>query len=262
MSKIALLESIALAYSKKLGLDYITNEARAYAAEKLGIDKQQGNPKYAISLGGQTFDPINMLKNAGLNKGIKGIFGGSSNILGPLAIGAGLMYLGNKTNPLNKNSYNYNPNLRGELDYAGGAGLLSRSPTHGGLVYSGDSVLSGRNAVHGGKNVGYSRDLGSYISKQQAIKDRGFHKFTNIPFSDVLDKRLDRAKKELEDMTTYEFDQIDADRAKAQNRKTYQAPYQGQVHGKGNGNSGNTPASGFSDDTPGTPFRRGGIASL
>tara|TARA_R110000764_G_scaffold224880_1_gene314203 strand:+ start:41 stop:829 length:789 start_codon:yes stop_codon:yes gene_type:complete len=262
MSKIALLESIALAYSKKLGLDYITNEARAYAAEKLGIDKQQGNPKYAISLGGQTFDPINMLKNAGLNKGIKGIFGGSSNILGPLAIGAGLMYLGNKTNPLNKNSYNYNPNLRGELDYAGGAGLLSISPTHGGLVYSGDSVLSGRNAVHGGKNVGYSRDLQGFIDKQQAIKNRGFHKFTNIPFSKYANKRLDKAKKEIENLTTYEFDQIDADKAKAQNRKTYQAPYQGQVHGKGNGNSGNTPASGFSDDTPGTPFRRGGIASL
>ena len=41
------------------------------AIQLLGIDKQQANPKYAISLGSQSINPMNMLKRAGLNRGIK-----------------------------------------------------------------------------------------------------------------------------------------------------------------------------------------------
>ena len=165
----ALLESIALSYAKTLGLKYITDEAREYAAKKLGIDTQKGNPKYAINLGGQNFNLMNMFKNVGLNQGIKGIMGSGSNILGPLSVGAGIMFLANKTNPLRKGSYNYNPNLRGELDYAGKAGLLAKNPNSGLLMYGPNSVLSGKSAAHGGKNVGYSRDLQEFIKKQSTI---------------------------------------------------------------------------------------------
>jgi len=99
----ALLESIAISYAKSKSLDYITDEAREYAAKKLGLDKQQGNPKYAISLGGQSINPINMLKRMGLNKGIKSIMGGglSKAMLPMLGIGA-FAYGMNKAFPMSR----------------------------------------------------------------------------------------------------------------------------------------------------------------
>jgi len=255
----ALLESIALSYAKTLGLNYITDEAREYAAKKLGIDTQKGNPKYALSLRGQSYNPFNMLKNVGLNKGISSIFGSGSNIAAPLAAASGLIFLANKTNPLREGSYNYNPNLRGELDYAGGAGLLARNPNSGLLIYGSNSVLSGKSAVHGGRNVGYSRDLQEFINKQQAIKNRGYNKYSNIPFTETQQKRLDKAKKEIENLTTHEFDQIDADREKEKNRKTYSPPYQGKVHDSGGGR-GDTESQTNSQQGPAYDFARGGRA--
>ena len=87
----ALLESLAARY----GYDV--------AVKLLGIDKQQGNPKYAISLGGNTINPINMLKRMGLNKGIKSIMGGglSKAMFPMLGIGA-FAYGMNKAFPMSR----------------------------------------------------------------------------------------------------------------------------------------------------------------
>ena len=52
----ALLQSLAMKYGMEK------------AIQLLGLDKQQANPKYAISLGGQSINPMNMLKRAGLNQ--------------------------------------------------------------------------------------------------------------------------------------------------------------------------------------------------
>ena len=83
----ALLESLAMKYGMEK------------AIQLLGIDKQQGNPKYAISMGGNTLDIGNMAKRGLLNRGINAITSGSSGILstvGPLALGAGAIYFLNK----------------------------------------------------------------------------------------------------------------------------------------------------------------------
>ncbi len=64
----ALLQSLAMKYGMEK------------AIQLLGIDKQQENPKYAISLGGQSINPMNMLKRAGLNQSMKGIMSGLSLI--------------------------------------------------------------------------------------------------------------------------------------------------------------------------------------
>ena len=87
----ALLQSLAAKY----GYDV--------AAKLLGLDKQQENPKYAISLGGQSINPINMLKRMGLNKGIKSIMGGglSKAMLPMLGIGA-FAYGMNKAFPMSR----------------------------------------------------------------------------------------------------------------------------------------------------------------
>ena len=87
----ALLQSLAMKY----GMDK--------AVQLLGIDEQQANPKYAISLGGQSINPMNMLKRAGLNRGIKGIMGGSLSkaMLPMLGIGA-FAYGMNKAFPMSR----------------------------------------------------------------------------------------------------------------------------------------------------------------
>ena len=83
----ALLESLAMRYGMEK------------AIQLLGIDKQTQNPKYAISMGGNTLDIGNMAKRGLLNRGINAITSGSSGILstvGPLALGAGAIYFLNK----------------------------------------------------------------------------------------------------------------------------------------------------------------------
>mgnify|MGYP003659490125 FL=1 len=87
----ALLESLAMKYGMEK------------AIQLLGLDKQQANPKYAISLGGQSINPMNMLKRAGLNRGIKGIMGGSLSkaMLPMLGIGA-FAYGMNKAFPMSR----------------------------------------------------------------------------------------------------------------------------------------------------------------
>ena len=93
-----IIRSIALSY----GGGKITQAGLDFAYKKLGIDEQQGNPKYAISLGGINLNPMNMIKRAGINKTLQSIIGsggGSSGILstlGPLALGAGAIYFLNK----------------------------------------------------------------------------------------------------------------------------------------------------------------------
>jgi hypothetical protein len=77
----ALLQSLATKYGFE------------YAAKLLGLDQQTQNPKYAISLGGRSINPMNMLKRAGLNQGMKGIMGGGKlgGMLGPgLLLGGAL----------------------------------------------------------------------------------------------------------------------------------------------------------------------------
>ena len=64
------------------------------AAKMLGLDKQTENPKYAISLGNMSFDPVNAAKRGLLNTGIKNVVSGKlSGILGPAAVMGGAFLL-------------------------------------------------------------------------------------------------------------------------------------------------------------------------
>ena len=100
----ALLQSLATKYGYE------------YAAKLLGIDKQQQNPKYAISIGNNTFDLGNMAKKAGLNKGIESLMGGKlGGILGPGLLMGGALMLGRAFDPTRPGSRNYNPNLAGQI---------------------------------------------------------------------------------------------------------------------------------------------------
>ena len=234
--------NLAIQYAKSRGLNAITDKAIDYAYETLGIENNEedytGGGIYGMR---NAFSPANLGRNALSSFATKALTGGSSGITGALPVLAGLMYLGHKTNPLNKSSYNYNPYLRDELNYAGGAGYLTKSPTHGGSIYGQNSVLRGRNAVTG---KGYRTNLENLRDQLQTFKNKGVNKY-GITFSPYLDNRLTNTNKEILGLDQDGVDKETAKETKTQNRKTYTPPYQGQVHGNGGGGSGYDAGSGL-----------------
>ena len=212
------------------------------AAKMLGLDKQTQNPKYAISMGGKTFDVGNMFKRAGLNEGIKAITGGSSMGMAiPLLAGSlGLAYL---RNPLRPDSMNYNPELQGQIDYALNRGYIGTNSNSGLRQYSDNSILSGQNVV----SLFGTNDYGKQLQK---YKDKYYN-----TMSDKRRKQLDR---EIEDLTTDEFDQVDAFIEQQTTNNS------GGGDGGGNQNAGGAQLGSGMSTGQHAAFRmaRGGIASL
>jgi hypothetical protein len=50
------MEAAIIEFAKRYGM--------AKAIEYFGLDKQTQNPKYAISLGGMSFDPVNAIQRS------------------------------------------------------------------------------------------------------------------------------------------------------------------------------------------------------
>ena len=238
----ALLQSLAMKY----GMDK--------AVQLLGIDKQQANPKYAISLGGQSINPMNMLKRAGLNQGMKGIMSGGkmSGMLGPGLLLGGALGIGYLTNPLREGSYNYNPELQGQIDYASGKGYIGRNPSSGLMQYGPESVLSGQNVVSMFGTNDYGKQLQKYRDK----------------YADTMPKeRLEKLDREIQDQITDDFDKTDEFMETIKQKTPVYTPSPGDNDGGGSGfdtsKSGSEGAFGSYDGSKGRKdYRRGGIASL
>jgi hypothetical protein len=133
-----------------------------YAKKLLGIDQQQQNPKYALSIGGTNFDVGSMAKKSMFNQGIRALTG-SSNIGMAVPLMAGALGLAYLRNPLRKGSMNYMPGLQQELNFAADKGYLD------GYKYSGNSVLSGQNAVSA---FGTNSYIGQLENKVDYFTDR------------------------------------------------------------------------------------------
>jgi hypothetical protein len=218
------------------------------AAKMLGLDQQTQNPKYAISLGGLTLDPANMAKRAILNTGIRSAIGGQlSGLLAPAAMMGGAFFLGQRYNPLNPKAVNYNPNLQQEINFAANRGYISNNPGSGLMQYSPDSVLAGQNVVS-------MFGTNSYIGQLEKKKD-------------YFEDRLEKGKSINESKYAQTLNEISEAKGFTQDKartKNY-GPYSGgggNNNGGGGGNISGSVSRGGTDDTPGTPFRRGGIASL
>ena len=158
----ALLMSIALRYGK----GKLTDMGLNYAAKLLGIDQQQQNPKYALSMGGTNFDVGNMAKKSMFNQGIRALTG-SSNIGMAVPLMAGALGLAYLRNPLRKGSMNYMPGLQQELNFAADKGYLTRDGGSGLAKYGGNSVLSGQNAVSMFGTNSYLGQLEKYRDKYE-----------------------------------------------------------------------------------------------
>ena len=270
----ALLQSLAMKYGMEK------------AIQLLGIDKQTQNPKYAISMGGNTLDIGNMAKRGLLNRGINAITSGG--MLGPGLLLGGALGLGYLTNPLREGSYNYNPELQGQIDYASGKGYIDRNNSMNALRYNKNSVLSGQNVVSGFGTNDYGKQLQKYIDKMEARKTKGYNtigigpfKAKTTGFTDFQQSQLDKAKTELEALTTNDFDEVDefmSAPTPTQTGPTYKGMSSVGSGGNGSGSGSSKSSSSGSSSSkssssgssrhgsgPGglhSNYRRGGIASL
>ena len=245
--------NLALQYAKSRGLSKITDKALQYAYETLGIEEEgEGEEEYTgegIYGMKNTFSPKNLMKGAGRkflsNTFNNAISGGSSGITGALPLFGAALGLGYMTNPLREGSYNYNPNLQGQLDYASRMGNLNRNNSMGALRYAGDSIISGQNAVSGFGTNDYGKQLQNYKDK----------------YGDTMSQeRLDQLNKEIEDLTTNDFDEVDAfieKQTTTNNNGGVNNNYGGATQ------SGGFDPGGFEQDGTGRQgYGSGGIASL
>jgi len=227
------------------------------AAKMLGLDQQTDNPKFTFGMPFTnqqvSFNPLKSIAKFGLNKAMSGGLGG---IMGPAALLGGALMLGRAFDPTRLGSRNYNPNLAGQIDYLSTRNnFIGVNPNSGLMQYGPESVLRGQNV---------SSLFGTNDYRQQLEKKKNY-------FENRISKNKNYSQtqyeKTLNEIKEYEQDQVNKELAKEkkardQITKNRMTQYQYTGGGGNNGGGGRMSASDFSDDTPGTPFRRGGIASL
>ena len=152
------MEALVIEFAKKYGMEK--------AIELLGLNEQTQNPKYAISLGGNTFDLGNMAKRAGINSLISG-----SNMGMALPLIAGGLGLAYYRNPLREGAPNYNPNLKGQMDYLSSRNILGTDQS--GLTKIMSGPLQGKNLVSMFGTNDYEKMLDKKIDYFQKRKDKG-----------------------------------------------------------------------------------------
>ena len=209
----------------------------------------------------------NQSKKFAMNKLLSGNMGGLGGMALPLAGGLALGYM---TNPLREGSYNYNPELQGQIDYASGRGFIDRNNSMGTLQYNEDSVLSGQNVISGFGTNDYGKQLQNYRDK----------------YADTMPKeRLEQLDREIFDQITSDFDEVDKFIEEQEEAPTpvvtapAPAPAPAYVPSPGdNGGGGNDSGGGSSQDNAGggasanrgdagsgwdsSPFAKGGIANI
>ena len=221
------MEALIIEYAKRYGMQK--------AIEYFGLDKQTQNPKYAISLGGMSFDPVNAAKRAVLNTGLKSAFSGNlSGIMGPAALMGGALLLGRAFDPMRPGSKNYSPNLRGQVDFLSRQdGMLSTNPGTGGLVYGPNSVLAGQNV---------SSMFGTNNYQKQLDKKIGYFEKRIAQGKKINEEKYEEAKKEKKEYFDHRADVRDA--AKTKHGGGYKGPTGKDIHGGNNGSSSSSSTGG------------------
>ena len=241
--------NLALQYAKSRGLSKITDKALEYAYETLGINEEEeeytGGGIYGMK---NAFSPKNLMNKLGRNvlssaakKSISG--SGLSGMLGPTALMGGALMLGRAFDPTREGSRNYNPELQGQIDYASSRGLIGTNPGTGLGQYSSNSVLSGQNVKSMFGTNNYAKQLQNHIDKYGDKDGRG--------------------QAELENLTTAEWDEVDAFMEKQTTNNN------GDGGGGKQGNTGNSPGhpsnraqGGFINGTNRRLHASGGITNV
>ena len=179
------MEALLMEYAKKYGM--------AKAMEMLGLDEQLQNPKYTFGMpftnNKVSINPMKMLANQGINS----LMGGSSmGMAVPLiAGGLGLAYL---RNPLRPGSQNYNPALKGQMDYLNFNNMMGSNPGTGLAQYGPGSVLAGQNVMSLFGTNDYEKQLDKKIDWFEKRIEKG---------KDINEDRYEEAKKEQADLNDY-----------------------------------------------------------
>ena len=237
------MEALFAALVSKYGFEY--------AAKVLGLDKQTENPKYAISLGDMTLDPVNMIKRQGLSQGIKSMFSGNlGSMMNPALLLGGALMLGRAFDPTRPGSRNYNPNLAGQIADLNRRGMLNDRNQ----ITSGP--LKGKNLVSMFGTNDYSEMLQDRVDYFEDRITKG---------KDYSEKGYREAKEAaISDVPGYSGVNIDG-------VSMHGADYQGEKDGRGGDHDGGASADAQSDDAAGAggyrkggriSYSRGGIASL
>jgi len=235
------MKALLIAYAKKYGMDK--------AIQMLGLNKQTQNPKYAISLGGKSFNPLNMIARSGINQ----ILGGKlSGIMGPAALMGGAFMLSKAFDPLNPNSRNYNPALQGQVDYLNFNNMIGSNQNSGLTQYGPNSVLAGQNVMS---------MFGTNDYEKQLDKKVGWFEDRIAKGKDINEDKYKQAKEEQEKINDYNV-QKTIEKNQFKNLQNINA----------GGDGGGMQTSGFSN-TDGGPvsnrtgrgrqgWAKGGLASL
>ena len=196
------MEQVIMNLALQYGKGKITQAALAKAYEAMGIEQEEdytGGGIYGIK---NKFSPKNLMKSAGRkflsNATNKAFTGGGSGITGALPLFGGALALGYATNPLREGSFNYNPNLQNQLNYAQGQGYINSNK------YTGDSVLSGQNAISGFGTNDYLGQLNKNLNRLESYKNPNNKTFEMIEKTkkQIGDFELAEVKKELATETT------------------------------------------------------------
>ena len=261
--------NLALEYAKRRGLSKITDKALEYAYTTLGIEQEEeeytGGGIYGM---GNRFSPQNLMKSQVKKFAMNKLMGGSSGIGGMALPLAGGLALGYMTNPLREGSYNYNPELQGQIDYASGEGFISKSPT--GLKYNEGSVLSNQNVISGFGTNDYMGQLQKNLKRLEGYKNP----------NDKTFEMIERTKAEIEDLTTHNFDEVDKFMEEQEETPVVAAPVvtaPTYVPSPGDNNDGGGGGGSSQDNAGGgasanrgdagsgwdsSPFAKGGIANI
>ena len=151
----------------------------------LGLDQQTQNTKYTFGMpftnNKVSINPMRMIAN----RGIKSLMGGSSMgmALPLMAGGLGLAYY---RNPLRKGAPNYNPNLKGQMDYLSSRNMLGTDQS--GLTKIMSGPLQGKNLVSMFGTNDYKKMLDKKVDWFQERKDKG-KGYSHDKYMELLDER-------------------------------------------------------------------------
>ena len=233
-----------------------------YAAKLLGIDKQEGNPKYAISIGGQNLNLGNMVKRNLLNQSIKNIAsGGGSGIMAPALLFGGSLALGYARNPLRPGSMNYNPELQGQIDYLSGNNMIDRNNSMNALRYNKNSILNNQNTVSLFGTNDYAKQLQKYRDKYKDTMPKERLERLDREIYNERDGGLTISKKEAEEQ-----------KSKNEAYANIQNQIGRSLHGSSQSDNSSTPSPSAVNESMSSnqdsyesaayDFKKGGIASL
>ena len=234
------MEALLTSLAAKYGFEY--------AAKLLGIDQQSQNPKYAISLGGNTFDLGNMAKKAGLNQGINSLMGGKlGGMLGPGLLMGGALMLGRAFDPTRPGSKNYNPNLASQITDLKNRGMLNdrNQITSGPLAGKNLVSMFGTNDYQGmlDNKVDYFEDR---IAKGKSISEQNYAAAKNA----AIEENPDYSGVNIDGVTMHGADYQGETGNKSSNKSGYQGPTGKDIHGGGGGSKGGGSKGGGYEGNP------------